>query len=146
MKIVVASDEKTHLTDFVVEDLNSRGHELILLGLLIDETLPWTLVSEQLGDMVANHEADEGVLFCYTGTGASIAANKVPGIRAALCGDAETARGARWWNDANVLVMSLRATATEVAKEILDAWFTETVKEDEKSTIAQLEDIEARHK
>jgi len=146
MKIVVASDEKTHLTDAVVDDLKSRGHELILLGPLIAEELPWTLVSEQLGDMVVKHEADEGVLFCYTGTGASIAANKVPGVRAALCGDAETARGARWWNDANVLVLSLRATSPEVAKEILDAWFTETVKEDEKLTIAHLREIEARHK
>ena len=132
MKIIVASDEKTHLTDCVVADLRSRGHELILLGPLIDEAMPWTLVSEQLADMVANGKADEGVLFCYTGTGASIAANKVPGVRAALCGDAPTAQGARWWNDANVLVLSLRTTSTEVAKEILDAWFTEKVKEEEK--------------
>jgi ribose 5-phosphate isomerase B len=146
MKIVVASDEKTHLTDFVVADLESRGYELILLGPLIDEAMPWTLVSEQLADMVANGKADEGVLFCYTGTGASIAANKVPGVRAALCGDAPTAQGARWWNDANVLVMSLRATSPEVAKEILDAWFLETAKEEEKPTIAQLKEIEARHR
>jgi ribose 5-phosphate isomerase B len=145
MKIVVASDEKTHLTDVVLDDLKSRGHELILLGPLIGEALPWTLVSEQLGDMVANGEADEGVLFCYTGTGASIAANKVPGIRAALCGDAQTAKGARWWNDANVLVLSLRAISPEVAKEILDAWYLERMREDEKSTIAQLAEIEARH-
>jgi ribose 5-phosphate isomerase B len=146
MKIVVASDEKTHLTDVVLDDLKSRGHELILLGPLIAEELPWTLISEQLGDMVANHEADEGVLFCFTGTGASIAANKVPGIRAALCGDAQTAKGARWWNDANVLVLSLRATSPEVAKEILDAWFTETVRPDEVATIDHLKEIEARHK
>jgi ribose 5-phosphate isomerase B len=75
-----------------------------------------------------------------------MAANKVPGIRAALCGDAQTARGARWWNDANVLVMSLRATSPDVAKEILDAWFSESVREDEKPTIAQLQEIEARHR
>jgi ribose 5-phosphate isomerase B len=103
MKIVVASDEKTVLTDFVVEELKQRGHELILLGPLVGEAMPWTLVSEQLADTVAKGEVDEGVLFCYTGTGASIAANKVPGIRAALCSDAQTARGARWWNDANAL-------------------------------------------
>jgi ribose 5-phosphate isomerase B len=146
MKIVVASDEKTILTDFVVEDLKKRGHELILLGPLVGEEIPWTLISEKLADTVVEGEADEGVLFCYTGTGASIAANKVPGIRAALCGDAQTAQGARWWNDANVLVMSLRATSTEVAKEILDAWFSEVVKEEEKPTIAHLEEIEARHR
>ncbi|RME72872.1 MAG: RpiB/LacA/LacB family sugar-phosphate isomerase [Chloroflexi bacterium] len=146
MKIAVASDEKTFLTDFVIEELKRRGHEVIPLGPLAGESLPWTLASEKLADMVASGQADEGVLFCYTGTGASIAANKVPGIRAALCADAQTARGARWWNDANVLVMSLRATSPEVAKEILDAWFSEQVREEEKPIIRQLADIEARHR
>ncbi len=145
MKIAVASDEKTYLTDFVIEYLKQRGHEVSLYGPLADEDLPWTLASEQLADAVANGEADEGVLFCYTGTGASMAANKVPGIRAALCGDAQTAKGARWWNDANVLVMSLRATSPEVAKEILDAWYSETVRPEETATIDHLKEIEARH-
>ena len=145
MKIAVASDEKTHLTDFVVDYLEKAGHTISLYGPLANNDLPWTLASEQLADAVATGEADEGVLFCYTGTGASIAANKVPGIRAALCGDAQTAKGARWWNDANVLVMSLRATSPEVAGEILDAWFTETVRPDEVATIAHLKVIEARH-
>ncbi|HEX9926542.1 MAG TPA: RpiB/LacA/LacB family sugar-phosphate isomerase [Anaerolineae bacterium] len=146
MKIAVASDEKTALTDFVSEELKARGHEVTPLGPLAGDDLPWTLASEKLADAVANGDADEGVLFCYTGTGASMAANKVPGIRAALCGDAQTAKGARWWNDANVLVMSLRATSTEVAKEILEAWYTERVRAGEISTIAQLQDIEARHR
>ena len=145
MKIAVASDEKTYLTDFVIEDLKQRGHEVVLYGPLADDALPWTLASEKLADTVADGSADEGVLFCYTGTGASIAANKVPGIRAALCCDAQTAKGARWWNDANVLVLSLRATSPEVAKEILDAWYSETVRPDEIATIGQLKDIEARH-
>jgi len=145
MKIAVASDEITYLTDFVIEDLKARGHEKILFGPLIGEDLPWTLAFEQLADSVANGEADEGVLFCYTGTGASIAANKVPGVRAALCGDAQTAKGARWWNDANVLVLSLRATSPEAAKEILDAWYAETVKSDEIAKIDHLKEIEARH-
>lgn len=145
MKIAIASDEKTHLTDFVIEELQRRGHLVTPFGPLADDALPWTLASERLADAVAGGDADEGVLFCYTGTGASIAANKVPGIRAALCGDAQTARGARWWNDANVLVMSLRATSPEVAKEILDAWFSESVRPDELPTIDQLKEIEARH-
>ena len=145
MKIAIASDEKTHLTDFVIADLQERGHEVSLYGPLANNDLPWTLASEKLADTVAQGEADEGVLFCYTGTGASMAANKVPGIRAALCGDAQTAKGARRWNDANVLVMSLRATSPEVAKEILDAWFSESVEEEEKATIAHLKEIEARH-
>jgi len=145
MKIAVSSDEKTALTDFVIEELKKRGHDVTLFGPLIDDALPWTIASEQLADSVATGDAEQGVLFCYTGTGASIAANKVPGIRAALCGDAETARGAKWWNDANVLVMSLRATSTEIAREILDAWFNEQVRADEQATIKQLQDIEKRH-
>ncbi len=145
MKIAVASDEKTHLTDFVIAYLKQHGHQVSLFGPLANEDLPWTLASEKLALAVAQGTADEGVLFCYTGTGASIAANKVPGIRAALCNDAQTAQGARWWNDANVLVMSLRATSTEVAQEILNAWYSESVKEDEKETIAQLQEIETRH-
>ncbi len=146
MKIAITSDDKTALTNFVIEELKERGYEVLTLGPLANEPLPWTLASEKLADAVAQGEADEGVLFCYTGTGASIAANKVPGIRAALCGDAQTAKGARWWNDANVLVMSLRATSPEIAKEILDAWFSEAVEADEVETIAQLKEIEARHK
>jgi ribose 5-phosphate isomerase B len=145
MKIAVASDEKTHLTDFVVAQLQERGHDVLLFGPLADEDLPWTLASAQLGEAVARGDAEQGVLFCYTGTGASMAANKIPGIRAALCGDAETARGAKWWNDANVLVMSLRATSTEVANEMLDAWFEEKVREEDKPFIEQLRQIEAKY-
>jgi ribose 5-phosphate isomerase B len=145
MKIAVASDEKTYLTDFVVDELKRRGHETILFGPLVGDDLPWTLASENLADAVSKGDADEGVLFCYTGTGLSIAGNKVKGTRAALCGEAETARGARWWNDANVLVMSLRKTSTEVAKEILDAWFSESVLEEEKIYIEQVAGIEERH-
>ena len=145
MKIAVASDEKTYLTDFVVSELEKRGHEVVLFGPLDGRDLPWTLASEALGNAVAGEEADQGVLFCYTGTGASMAANKIPGIRAALCGDAETARGAKWWNDANVLVMSLRATSTEVAHEILTAWFEEEVLEAEKPSIEQFRQIERKY-
>jgi ribose 5-phosphate isomerase B len=145
MRIAVASDDKTSLTDIVVEELRKRGHDLILIGPLAGEPLPWTTASEKLALSVARGEADEGVLFCYTGTGSSMAANKVPGIRAALCADAQTARGARWWNDANVLVMSLRATSPEVAKEILEAWFSEHVLEEEKVFVNQLKDIEKRN-
>lgn len=144
MKIAVASDDKTYLTDFVISELKERGHELVLFGPLIGEELPWTLASEKLARSVASGETEEGVLFCFTGTGSSMAANKVHGIRAALCSDAETAKGARWWNDANVLVMSLRATSTEVAKEILDAWFSESVLEEEKPFIEQVTEIEKR--
>jgi ribose 5-phosphate isomerase B len=123
MKIVMGSDEKTHLTDVVVDEVRKRGHEVELVGPLQDDSIAWPEVAEQVAERVARGQADEGLLFCWTGTGVSMAANKVPGIRAALCGDAETARGARLWNRANVLCMSLRATPEIIAKEILDAWF-----------------------
>jgi ribose 5-phosphate isomerase B len=142
MKIAVSSDEATHLTSFIIEELEKRGHRLNLFGAVTGEPTPWPRASQQLAESVANGESDQGVLFCWTGTGASIAANKVPGIRAALCHDAQTARGAKWWNDANVLVMSLRATAEPVAREILDAWFEEEVKPEELACINEVHQIE----
>jgi len=133
MKIALGSDERTHLTDMVIEELKKRSHDLILFGPLTenDVDVDWPLVSSNAARMVATGEADEAIVFCWTGTGASIAANKVQGIRAALCHDAETARGARIWNHANVLALSLRATSEALAKEILDAWFTTPYCEDE---------------
>lgn len=123
MKIAMGSDERTYLTDVIVAELEKRGHTLELFGPLRDEQILWPHVAQQVAECVARGEADEGILCCWTGTGVSIAANKVPGIRAALCHDAETAKGARLWNRANVLCLSLRATSEAVAKEILDAWF-----------------------
>ncbi|HEX2914707.1 MAG TPA: RpiB/LacA/LacB family sugar-phosphate isomerase [Chloroflexia bacterium] len=145
MKIAVGSDEKTYLTDAVVAELEKRGHQLKLFGPLAGEQEAWARVSQQLAESVAQGETEQGVLFCWTGTGASIAANKVPGIRAALCHDAQTARGARWWNDANVLVMSLRATPEAVAKEILDSWFSEKALPEEEANIAQVSEIEQKY-
>ena len=124
LKLAVGSDEKTALTDFVVEELAKRGHHLDLFGPLKGEAMGWPDVGERVALEVSRGKADQGVLFCWTGTGVSIAANKVPGVRAALCWDAETAKGARVWDDANVLAMSLRSTSPAVAKEILDAWFS----------------------
>jgi ribose 5-phosphate isomerase B len=124
LKLAVGSDEKTVLTDFVVEELRRRGHAVTLAGPLRGEAIGWPDVGEKIGLEVSNGSADQGILFCWTGTGVTIAANKVPGVRAALCWDSETAKGARLWDDANVLAMSLRSTSTAVAKEILDAWFS----------------------
>ncbi len=140
MRIAVGSDERTHLTDFVVEELEKRGHEVELFGPLAGDEEHWPVVSQAVAERVASGEADEAVLFCWTGTGASIAANKVPGVRAALCHDAETARGARIWNHANVLVLSLRATSEPIAKEILDAWFG-TPYSDDKWNLQQIERV-----
>jgi ribose 5-phosphate isomerase B len=136
MKIAIGSDERTHLTDMLVAELQRRGHEVRAFGPLAaagttsHPEADWPLVSVEVAQAVAAGDADEGIVCCWTGTGASIAANKVRGVRAALCGDAETARGARIWNHANVLALSLRATSEAVAKEILDAWFDTPYSED----------------
>jgi ribose 5-phosphate isomerase B len=124
MKVAVSSDMDTPLARKLVEELERRGHEPIVHGALADdERDDWAWASEAAARDVAKGSADQGIVCCWTGTGASIAANKVPGVRAALCGDAETASGARKWNDANVLALSLRATSEALLEEILDAWF-----------------------
>src|SRR3954471_24794751 len=124
MRIAVAADERTGVADAVVEELRGRGHEPLVHGALNDgERDDWAWGSEAAARDVAEGRADQGIVCCWTGTGASIAANKVAGIRAALCGDASTAEGARKWNDANVLALSLRTTSPAVLHEILDAWF-----------------------
>ncbi|MCB0637274.1 MAG: RpiB/LacA/LacB family sugar-phosphate isomerase [Lewinella sp.] len=131
MRIAVGSDMHTPVSDVVVEDLRRRGHEVEVFGALVSTPAPWPRVAIEVAEKVAAGAFDQAVLFCWTGTGISIAANKVKGIRAALCQDAQTAAGARQWNDANILCMSLRATSEAVAKEILDAWFSHTVSTDE---------------
>ena len=124
MRIAVAADERTGVADAVVEELRRRGHEAVVHGVLSDEEPDaWAWASEAAARDVAEGRAEQGIVACWTGTGASIAANKVHGVRAALCEDAETARGARKWNDANVLALSLRRTSEAVLGEILDAWF-----------------------
>ena len=124
MKIAVAADERTGVAEAVVEELRRRGHEPLLHGALSEsERDDWAWASEAAARDVAEGRADQGIVACWTGTGASIAANKVPGIRAALCADAETAGGARKWNDANVLALSLRSTSEALLGEILDGWF-----------------------
>src|SRR4051794_20658177 len=124
MRVAVSADERTGVADAVVEELRRRGHEPLVHGALADgERDDWAWASEAAARDVADGRADQGVVCCWTGTGASIAANKVGGVRAALCADAETARGARRWNDANVLAISLRSTSEALLGEILDAWF-----------------------
>lgn len=139
MRIALGSDETTALTDAVISDLEARGHDLVLVGPPAGGHEQWAAVGRRVGELVADGTCATGVLFCWTGTGASIAANKVPGVRAALCADAVTAAGARRWNDANVLVMSLRATSVPVAVEMLDAWFATAPDPDEAGNIAALE-------
>jgi len=123
MKVSVGADERLYVVDVVLDYLQDKGHEVIWHGPEKDATQPWPDVAKRVALDVQSATVSEGILFCWTGTGVSMAANKVKGIRAALCDDAETARGARLWNNANVLCMSMRRTSEVVAKEILDMWF-----------------------
>src|SRR3954454_1343335 len=139
MRVAFGSDEKTVLTDAVAADLEARGHELVLVGPVGGGNEEWAEMGRRVGALVGKGACDTGVCFCWTGTGASMAANKEAGVRAALCTDAATAAGARTWNDANVLVMGLRLTSPEVAREMLDAWFVTEPDPGEAENIARLE-------
>ncbi len=153
MKIALGSDEATELTQFLIEELGRRGHSIVLRGPIdpADPDVDWPLTSSHVAELVARGEVDEGIVCCWTGTGASIAANKVPGIRAALCHDAATARGARLWNHANVLALSLRSTSIPMTKEILEAWFNTPMNEGEaqsdwnRQQIERVRQIELRY-
>ena len=146
MRISLAADERTGIAEAVADALRARGHEVTAEhgALAPDERDDWAWACEAAARDVADGRADQAVVCCWTGTGASIAANKVRGIRAALCGDAETAQGARKWNDANVLALSLRATSPAVLDEILDAWFAAGPSDDadDRANIAHVSEIE----
>jgi ribose 5-phosphate isomerase B len=133
------------IADALVAELERRGHEVTAHGALADdERDDWAWGSEAAARDVAEGWAEQAVVCCWTGTGASIAANKVPGIRAALCGDAATADGARRWNDANALALSLRATSQAELGEILDAWFgaEPSAEADDRANVEHLGEIE----
>jgi ribose 5-phosphate isomerase B len=145
MLIAVAADELTGIASALPEELRRRGHETVLHGAYSEQERPdWAWASEAAARDVADGRAEQAIVACWTGTGASIAANKVPGIRAALCGDAPTAEGARRWNDANVLALSLRATSAAELEEILDAWFggSPSSDADDVENVAHLGEIE----
>ncbi|HEX4082193.1 MAG TPA: RpiB/LacA/LacB family sugar-phosphate isomerase [Acidimicrobiales bacterium] len=135
MRIAFGTDERTALTTGVVADLRAAGHDVTVVADGID----WPDVGRAVGEAVASGEADRGVVVCTTGTGVAIAANKVPGVRAALCTDAWTATGARRWNDANVLAFGLRLTTAPVASEMLEAFLSTDVDDAEDSLVARLE-------
>ena len=147
MKIAVAADERVGIAEALLEELRRRGHEPIPHGALTEgERDDWAWASEAAARDVAEGRAEQAIVCCWTGTGASIAANKVPGIRAALCGDAQTAEGARKWNDANALAISLRSTSEAELGEILDAWFGGEASgdADDAANVDHLAEIESR--
>ena len=138
MRIVLGADDEGAVADVVVEELRSRGHDVDVL-----EREQWPDPAARVARAVAAGEADQGVLFCWTGTGTSMAANKVPGVRAALVWDPWIAEGARKWNDANVLVMSLKRTDPDTARQIVDAWLSvEAPDPDEAANIARLRELD----
>jgi ribose 5-phosphate isomerase B len=146
VKIAVAADERAGIAEAVLEELARRGHEPLPHGALSDnERDDWAWACEAAARDVAEGRAEQAIVCCWTGTGASIAANKVAGIRAALCADAATASGARRWNDANVLALSLRATSQAELAEILDAWFEggASSEAEDRANVGHLAEIEA---
>jgi len=146
-RVAVGSDMRHPVADSITARLERDGCAVVRCGAVDGSATPWPDVAEQVARLVAGGAVDDGVVCCWTGTGVSIAANKVPGIRAALCGDAETARGARQWNDANVLALSLRATSAAIAEEVVDAWLqTRQVDASERDNIAKVGEIERRYR
>jgi ribose 5-phosphate isomerase B len=135
VRIAFGTDERTPVTDVIVATLADQGHEVVVRV----EDEPWPDVGRRVGEAVAAGEADRGIVCCWTGTGVAIAANKVAGIRAALCTDAETARGARKWNDANVLALGLRLTSEANAQEMVDAFLTTPPDPGEAATVMKIE-------
>lgn len=146
MRISISADEAVGVASVLANELERRGHEPILHGALAAgaERCDWAWSSEAAARDVAEGRADQGVVCCWTGTGASIAANKVAGVRAALCADAATAEGARRWNDANVLALSLRTTSDAELREILDAWFSaeSSSEREDRMNVERLSEIE----
>jgi ribose 5-phosphate isomerase B len=146
MRIAVAADERAGIAETMLDELRRRGHDPIPHGALADtERDDWAWASEAAARDVLDGRAEQAIVCCWTGTGASIAANKVEGVRAALCGDAATAEGARRWNDANVLALSLRSTSEAELAEILDAWFGTGPSEErsDRANVAHLAEIES---
>lgn len=147
VKIALGSDEPYAVHAVLREEIERRGHQVVPFGAVASQREePFVGVAEQATLAVTRGECDEAVLMCWTGTGVSIAANKLPGIRAALCTDPGTAAGARVWNHANVLCLSNRTLSPDMAKEILTAWFETEPGERGAAGVAELGDVDARHR
>lgn len=146
MRVALGADDQSRVVDTIADFLTAGGHEVTRFGRAGSDDEAWADTGRRVGEAVAGGLQDFGVVCCFTGTGISIAANKVSGVRAALCVDAETARGARKWNDANVLALSLRLTSEDVAKEILSAWLAEPYGGTEAESLAVLAGLDGRRR
>lgn len=143
MRVWLGADEHGPLLDAAFAELGARGHEVTRVGATTDAPCPWAEVALTVARAVADGRADQGIVACWTGTGVSIAANKVRGVRAALATDAETARGARRWNDANVLALGMRLTTPALAREIVAAWLDASYEGTEGASLDALRDAES---
>jgi ribose 5-phosphate isomerase B len=147
MRIAICSDEPYPVNDLVRALVEGRGHSVLPFGApATGKDAPWADVAEQAALSVARGECDEGIFFCWSGTGISIAANKVAGVRAALCGDPGAARAARVWNHANVLCLSNRTLSADMAKEIVQAWFETQPGTEGDDGVRRLEAVDRRHR
>ncbi|HEX2734071.1 MAG TPA: RpiB/LacA/LacB family sugar-phosphate isomerase [Polyangiaceae bacterium] len=145
MRIAFCSDEPYAVHRVVRAELEARGHTVLDFGAMLDGgEHPWATVAAAAAQAIVTGECDEGVFFCWSGTGISMAANKLPGIRAALCTDAPTARAARVWNHANVLCLSNRGLSDDVAKEVMVAWFEPTSPEVGAKGVELLREVDER--
>ncbi|KTC90266.1 RpiB/LacA/LacB family sugar-phosphate isomerase [Fluoribacter dumoffii] len=146
MKIAVCSDELYPVNEFIVHELERLGHQVIPFGAVkTHQSEPWIQSARDAAEAIHHGACDEGIFFCWTGTGISMVANKIPGIRAALCTDAQTAKGARIWNRANVLALSNRLLTVDLAKEILDSWFNTKLDAQGSRVIQDIEDLERKY-
>lgn len=144
MRIALGADDSTPLVGAIAEFLSTLGHQVTRYGKAAGEDEAWGDTGRRVAEAVATGAQELGIVCCWTGTGVSMAANKVSGVRAALCVDAETARGARKWNDANVLSLSLRSTSEQIAKEIILAWLSEPYARTEDESLAVLATLDGR--
>lgn len=146
MHIALGSDDQARVVDAIEELLQQAGHRVTRFGKAAGEDEEWGATGRRVAEAVVSGDCERGVVLCWTGTGVSMAANKVRGARAALCADAVTAAGARKWNDANVLALSLRLTSVEVAKEIVQAFLSEPYAQTEGPSLAELSALDGERR
>jgi ribose 5-phosphate isomerase B len=133
MRIAFAADDSNECVEGVKAYLAEKHEVVVVEG-------AWPVMSKRVAEAVVAGRAEYGVLMCWTGTGTAIAANKVPGARAATVADAWTAKGARLWNDANVVALSLKRLAPDVAVECVSAFLSGPEPDpDERENIALLD-------
>ena len=143
MKISISADTLLGVSSKIPEWVRERGHTVLVHGALaLRDNADWVAASVQAALDVAEGRADQAIVCCTTGTGATIAANKIPGVRAALCNDAYTAAGARRWNNANAKGISLRMVSESQMKEMLDAWFQTENDGSQSASLARLDSLD----